>query len=510
MNDDRDTASVHERWARLRFQVIGHLLAAPPDKGMLQKELEALSQRSWKHPVTGAWVRFGVSTIERWLHKARKQHRDPVGVLRRKVRGDLGDQSSLSEAVRRALREQYAQHTGWSVQLHHLNLLAYAEKHPELGAMPSYSTVRRFFQAQGLRKRRRLSSRRTEGVERAEQRLNQREVRSWEAEHVNAVWHLDGHRSSLKVLTSQGYEAPILIGVLDDRSRLVCHAQWYLGDERAQIIAHALSQAIMKRGRPASAYHDNGAGLIAEEIQEGLTRLSIADARTLSASPYMNGKMEVLWVSVEGQLMAMLENVLDLTLDVLNEATQAWCEYQYNRTEHSETGATPLKRFLDGPSVPPHTPDSDTLRLAFMRTERRTQRQSDGTVVISARRFEVPNAYRHLKRLLVRYASWDLSHVYLVDEQTSQLLCRLFPLDKAANASGVRRPLEPVATRQSMPLQSVPGLPALLTKLLRQQAATGMPPGYLPINEGADAGDDDDLSDIPPWEDAPAGRGTSK
>jgi hypothetical protein len=177
----------------------------------------------------------------------------------------------------------------------------------------------------------------------------------------------------------------------------------------------------------------------------------------------------------------MLENVKDLTLDALNEATHAWCEHHYNRTKHSETCQTPLERFLAGPDVRRDSPDSATLRLAFTRTERRTQRLSDGTVVISARRFEVPNHFRHLRRLLVRYASWDLTHVWLLDEHTSEVLGRLYPQDKAANARGARRPLQPVATRQR--LAASPGLPPLLGKLLQQQAATGLPPAYLPMTE---------------------------
>jgi putative transposase len=493
VNDDRDTASVHERWAFLRFAIIGPLLAAPPEKGELQAALEELASRAWKHPITGADVRFGVSTIQRWYYLALKQRRDPVGGLRRKVRRDLGHQQSLSEAVRQALCEQYGLHTGWSVALHYLNVKALAEKRTALGEVPSYSTVRRFFQAQGLRKRRRLSARRTEGVARAEERLANREVRSWEATHVGSVWHFDGHKGSLQVLTPRGeYETPILIGVIDDRSRLVCHMQYYLGAERAEIIAHALSQAFMKRGLAGSCYHDNGPAMVAEEIQDGLRRLSIADARTLPESPYMNAKIEVFWASVEGQLMAMLENVKDLTLDALNEATQAWCEYQYNREKHSETGEPPLQRFLAGPDVHRPSPDSAAIRLAFTRTERRTQRLSDGTVVVEARRFEVPNRYRHLKRLLVRYAHWDLSLVHLVDEHTGQVLCRLFPQDKTANARGVRRPLEPVATRQRMALLSNPAIPPLLSKLLQQQADTGLPPPYLSLeDEGSDGPGDE-------------------
>jgi putative transposase len=49
--------------------------------------------------------------------------------------------------------------------------------------------------------------------------------------------------------------------------------------------------------------------------------------------------------------MAMLEGVPDLTLALLNEATQAWVEYEYNRTIHTEIGQAPLTRFLAGPEV---------------------------------------------------------------------------------------------------------------------------------------------------------------
>jgi hypothetical protein len=242
----------------------------------------------------------------------------------------------------------------------------------------------------------------------------------------------------------------------------------------------------MKRGLPGSGYHDNGKAMTAAEVTEGLTRIGVIDAKTLPYSAYMNGKIETLWTSVEGQLLAMLENVRDLTLEALNEATQAWAEYQYNRSVHSETGQTPLARFLAGPEVRRTSPDSSALRLAFTRTEQRTQRLSDGTVVIDAHRFEVPNCYRHLRRLQVRYAQWDLTHVHLVDERTGEVLSRLFPQDKAANAQGVRRPLEPVATRHGRVLQSTPGLAPLLSKLLSQQAASGLPPPYLRMEDASD------------------------
>src|SRR5216684_5896358 len=375
----------------------------------------------------------------------------------------------MSDAARQVVLAQYAAHKSWSVQLHHDNLVALAETRADLRPLPCYDTLRRFMKANGLDKRRRVTSRQTAGADRAEARLFDREVRSYEAAYVNGLWHWDCHHGSRKVLTARGeWQTPILFGVLDDRSRLACHLQWYLA-ETAEIIAHGLSQAFQKRGLPRSALSDNGAAMTAAEITQGLTRLGILHQTTLPYSPYQNGKQEVLWGSVEGRLMAMLEDVDDLTLARLNQATQAWVEYDYNRKRHSEIDDTPLARFLAGPAVTRPCPDAAALRLAFTRTERRTLRRSDCTAVIEGRRFEVPNRYRHLALLEVRFAAWDLGQVHLVDPHTGTVLCRLFPQDKTSNASGLRRGLQPVAAEPVTPPAQARGIGPLLERMIDRQ-----------------------------------------
>ena len=114
-----------------------------------------------------------------------------------------------------------------------------------------------------------------------------------------------------------------------------------------------------------------------------------------------------------------------------------------------------------------------------MAEEARTQRRSDGTASIKGRRFEVPSRYRHLERLGIRYASWDLSRVHLVDERTGAVLCRLFPLDRARNTDGLRRTLTPLVEAPATPPPE-PGIAPLLKKLMADYAATGLPPAYLP------------------------------
>ena len=104
MAEETGRRRVHERWAHLRFSVIGQLLAAPPDKGELKAAIEALAARIWRHPTTGEPVRFGFSTIERWYYRALNERSDPVRVLRRKLRANAGRQHAIEPAYRLAER----------------------------------------------------------------------------------------------------------------------------------------------------------------------------------------------------------------------------------------------------------------------------------------------------------------------------------------------------------------------------------------------------------------------
>ena len=290
--------------------------------------------------------------------------------------------------------------------------------------------------------------------------------------------------SKSKVLGRAGHWVkPLLLGVIDDRSRLVCHLQWYL-DETAESLIHGLSQAFMKRGLPRALMTDNGAAMLADETVTGLATLGIVHQTTLPYSPYQNAKQESFWGRVEGRLMAMLEGEASVTLDLLNQATQAWVEQEYHRTLHSEIGTTPLARYLAGPNVRRDCPTTAELAAAFRIEVARRQRRSDGTVSLAGARFEIPAAYRHLVQVNLRYARWDLTRVDLVDARAGQILSPLRPLDKSANADGQRRALVPSASRASQSPPTPPsGMAPLLRQLIAEYAATGLPPAYLPTTD---------------------------
>jgi hypothetical protein len=174
----------------------------------------------------------------------------------------------------------------------------------------------------------------------------------------------------------------------------------------------------------------------------------------------------------------MLEGVEDLTLDFLNEATQAWAELEYNRALHSEIGCSPLECFVRERSVGLESPSAEDLQRAFRARVTRTQRKSDGTLSLFGRRFEVPSRFRHIERLCLRCARWDLSSVELVDERSGATLARLWPLDRTRNVDGRRRAIRTAALESAEPGAS--GVAPLLKELLARYAVTGLPPAYLP------------------------------
>jgi hypothetical protein len=293
------------------------------------------------------------------------------------------------------------------------------------------------------------------------------------------LWHLDFHTSRhVSVLDPSGaWIKPDLFAVLDDHARLCCHAQFYTA-ETTETLVHGLDQALLKRGLPRAILMDNGGAMLGAELVQGLERLGIVQDTTLPYSPHQNGKQEHFWAVVEGRFLAMLDCVRDVTLSRLNDLTQAWVEQDYHRRVHSEIKTTPLTRFVNAPNVLRPAPSPDRLRDAFCQQVRRKVRRSDATLTLDGVRFEVPARLAHMPELTLRYARWNLGRVHVVDERAGKAIARIFPLDRAQNASGERRAKTPPT--EDAPAVNTGVLPPLMKQLVEDYAASGLPPSYLP------------------------------
>ena len=468
-------------WEAFRFAIIGPLLAAPPESGELQGKLRDLAATSYRHPSDPhRLIQVSRATIERWYYAARKSQ-NPVSILSKRRRADRGEFRACNSDFHQMLRQQYEQHPSWSVQLHYDNLRAVAQKNKSL-ILPSYSTVRRYMKTQGWRRKTKLK-RVTSGTIKAEQRREQREIRSYEIEYVNGLWHLDFHHCSRQIMDKHGkWRTPKLLSICDDRSRLICHLQWYW-EEDTRSLVHGFCQALQKRGLPRALMTDNGAAMTSDVFKQGLHDLSILHETTLPYSPYQNGKKEKFWGQLEGRFMAMLENQKELTLTDLNDYCQIWVEREYHHKHHAELQDNPLKVFSEVQNVGRPSPETADLKKAFTKVESRRQRKTDGTIGIAPERYEIPSAYRHLDLIHVRYAPWDMTTLYMIDPISKRFICRLLPWDKHGAADSARRVLSP-STETVIFNQNVDSsLPEILQQMVDKHKESGRVPGYITLEE---------------------------
>lgn len=474
MNDDSEIPS-NRRWAEFRFSVVGGLLASPPKKGDLQQEIAILSKKMWKHPTTKKMTLFGFSTIENWYYQSRNEKDNPVEILKTKIRSDKNRFKSISEPVKEAVRLQYLNHPAWSYQLHADNITSVFDKDA-----PSYGSIRRYMKKIGLTKKKRMKKKFFKTGEHSV--FETREKRSFENEYCNGLWHADYHHSSLQVITTDGTrKTPIVLAIIDDHSRLICHAQWYLNEDTENLV-HSFSQAALKRGLPRSFLTDNGGPFTSGEFTQGLKRLSIKVENTLPYSPWQNGKQERFFGTLECRLMDMLENKKDLTLKELNDYTVAWIEMEYHRSVHTDINIAPIERFANGKDVGRISPLFSELKFYFCREESRSQRLTDGTISLKAKRYEIPLRFRTLKKIWIRFADWDMSHVFLIDHTTGNFLEKIYPIDKVKNAYAGRRAItdNPSIEKPDLPADEVA---PLLRKYKEDHRIKNTPSSYLSKDE---------------------------
>jgi hypothetical protein len=146
--------------------------------------------KSWRHPAPDR--RFALAPRPGALVLRGPAAADPVAALRNRLRGNLGRFPSLSPAGHRSPDAQYREHPGWTVQLHFDNLRV---------ALAGSDSRSRPIRRSGVTSRRRACFARlgpnatTEGALLARDRLERLEVRSFEVDHVSALWHLDFHHA---------------------------------------------------------------------------------------------------------------------------------------------------------------------------------------------------------------------------------------------------------------------------------------------------------------------------
>jgi transposase InsO family protein len=98
--------------------------------------------------------------------------------------------------------------------------------------------------------------------------------RRFEAELPNDIWQSDCLHGP-KVLSEGKPRKTYLLAFIDDMSRLIPHAEFYL-TERVDCYIDALAKALAKRGLPRKLYVDNGPAFSTQVLRHATASLRIA------------------------------------------------------------------------------------------------------------------------------------------------------------------------------------------------------------------------------------------
>lgn len=204
------------------------------------------------------------------------------------------------------------------------------------------------------------------------------------ASFPNQIWQCDVmHGPSVK-RESGPQKKSYLWAIMDDHSRLIIHAQFYL-NETLESLKDCLMQGMSKRGPPGKFYVDNGSCYRARNLEQILASLGTALVHSRPYIPQGRGKIE-RWFRYVRQDFLTVNADRPFSLQDLNERLETWVD-EYNANPHSSIKMSPYDKFrADLECIRPAPTD---LLNYFRKIEQRKVKK-DRTIQLNTRIFEAP------------------------------------------------------------------------------------------------------------------------
>jgi transposase InsO family protein len=207
--------------------------------------------------------------------------------------------------------------------------------------------------------------------------------RRFEAELPNDLWQSDCLHGP-QVMAEGKHRKTFLFAFIDDHSRLIPHAQFYLR-ENLDSFLDCFRKALEKRGVPRKLYVDNASSYRSHQLAHTAASLGIALIHTKPYTPEGRGKIERWMKTVRMSFLAVLPH--GLTLAALNERLWEWIEKSYHLAVHTATKQKPLERYLKALTLIRPAPKN---LLDYFRTKAVRRVYKDRTVSVLGRVYEAP------------------------------------------------------------------------------------------------------------------------
>lgn len=350
--------------ATFRFGVIHDLVGSVElESGEQERLIREKCDRKWVIPFSDK-TRITRSTILRWV-KLYKESGGKLEALVNQGRSDNGKSRAIDEETGLAL-------IGLRMELPKATIARLVTEMNRRGLVSpgltlTSTTVYRFLDRNGLMKRNQITP---------------EDRRKFEAELPNDMWQSDcmhGPRVDHQGKNRKTY----LIAFIDDHSRLVPHAEFYL-TESLESYLKALEEALLTRGLPRKIYTDNGSAFRSHHLEHITASLGIALIHARPYKPQGKGKIERFFRTIRSDFLSGFKGD---TLAELNQALFFWLNDIYHQRTHSSTGQTPFARFTSRMECLREAPSN--LKDYFRKTVRRRVAK-DRTISLDGRIFEAP------------------------------------------------------------------------------------------------------------------------
>jgi len=388
-----------------RYSLIAPAVTDTFEAPSLAQYFRNIAAKKHKDP-DGKYVTVTYHSLERWFYSYK---RSGLAGITPKARNDIGKSRALPEnAINKihALKEEFPYITGKAIY----------NKLIEEGVIKttetSLATVHRYIRGKAF-------SFHPENV---------REMKTFEMEFANDCWQADTSHGPVIKLSGKKTQT-FLILFLDDASRLILHAQFYLNDNAVNM-QDSFKQAIAKAGIPKKLFVDNGKSF--DNLQLGLICASLGIV-LIHSRPYTatsRGKVERVFRTIKDGWMNSVDWNMFSSLEAVNDSLAVFLSEKYTNNIHSSLNLSPKERFLRDYAKIRHVPIEE---LDFHFLHRKECRVTNtATIKLFGTEYETPQQYIGTK-IKVRYLPTDMSELFIFSDD-SKLLHTIRPVRKVENS----------------------------------------------------------------------------
>jgi putative transposase len=371
-----------EELALWRYHLIAEALS--PRLGVRERGLVVRRIAGEEHPGPDGQPRpVSRGTLDRWIRAYRQRG---LAGLKDRPRSDSGSVRRHPELIEEAVRLRREQPVRSAAHIAEI----VSARH---GVRIAERTVREQLQKRGLTRAELLRDQRSWGRYEAEQPSER-----WIADVLVGPW--------VPSPQAPGSQRARLFLIVDDHSRLLVHGRWFAW-EKLRCGQEVLYQAILRRGLPEQLYVDNGAAFAGAELGRSCALLGIRLLHSRPYAPQGRGKLERLNRVIRERFLLEAEQVGIASFEELNDRFWAWTERYLNVRKHTQTGESPLVRFLRAPR---RDADPELLRQAFLWSETRRVHRRTATVDFLGNQYQADTALRG-RRVELRYRPEDLDRI---------------------------------------------------------------------------------------------------